>query len=120
QMCLVILLSTDIESILENVEGNVVAVIGVKIIFVGSRWLSGFEDNFEIAIPSAFDLALTGPPVQRLLVMRPRGAPVHLISSHPKKIGKGLVRLGPHEIASVFVVVGADQFLELLLRLLKF
>ena len=87
-MRLVVLSGADLKSVFEDIEWNVVAVIGVEVTLVCLLRLRGFENNLEITIAGAIDLALTGPPVECLLVMRPRPAPVHLISSRPKEIGE--------------------------------
>ncbi len=115
----VVVLCADLQSVFQDIQGNVIAIIGVEVRLVGMLWLGGFKYYFEITRTRSIDFRLTGPPVKRLLVVRPGHSPVHLIPSRPKEIGQRLLRFDPHQIAFLVLVVRANQFFELLLRLIK-
>src|SRR5256885_14945523 len=83
------------------------------------RRLRGSENNLEVTVASTIEIALSAPPIECLLIMRPGGAPVELVTTRPEKIAERFVSFGPDRIAIDIFVSGAYQLFELLLRLLE-
>src|SRR6185369_8336177 len=107
-----------LERIFENVDRNVIAVVSVEIISVGVRRMRSFENDLEITVTRAIDIALSRPPLERLLVVRPCGAPVHLAAEVPEEVAERFMGFGPYQIAISLVLNNANQFFELFLGLL--
>src|SRR5438552_18500757 len=101
QVSIVVVGGANLQRVFQNVEWDVIAEVGVVVVLVGSGRFGGFEHNFEVAIAGLTDLALARPPVKRLLVMGPGGAPVHLIAPRPEKISERFMGFGPDEITFV-------------------
>src|SRR5215204_3174706 len=78
--------SADLQRIFKHVKWNVIAVITVDVILVGTRRVRGSENYLEITVTRTIELALAGPPIERLLVMGPGGTPVHLTAASPEEI----------------------------------
>ena len=62
-----------------------VTVVAVVIV-AAAVWISSIENDFKITISSCIKLSLAGPPIQGLLIMRPRASPICLIATKPKVI----------------------------------
>ena len=84
-MRFVVYVNADLERVFENVYRDVVAVVAVVIV-AAAVWISSIENDFKITISSCIKLSLAGPPIQGLLIMRPRASPICLIATKPKVI----------------------------------
>ena len=78
----------------------------------GSRG-AGYRHGMSAAISAGeIELAPTGPPVERRVVVAPRGAPVARIAPRPVPIAERLLRFDPHPIAILWALGRARERLE--------
>src|SRR4030095_13306089 len=101
-MDFIVFASAYLECIFEYIERNVIAVIGVEVVVIEAGRFRGLENYLEVTVARAIDLALTGPPVERLVITRPGCAPIGRVPPGPEIVCQRLVRLGPNQIAFVF------------------
>jgi len=101
QVSPVVLLCADLERVLEDIEWNVVAVVGVEVVLVCVLGFRSLENNLEITGAGAINLLLTCPPLQRLpspgAWLEARGNPSMGINrgSHVSCGGRAFRRHGP-------------------------
>src|SRR3982750_2496353 len=109
QMDFIVVAGANLQRILEHVERDVIAEVSIEIIVIRVCRLSGLENDLEVTIARAIQLALTGPPNKRLLIKRPGGPPIHRVPPQPKEMCQRLVRFGPYGIAFVLLVIRTNQ-----------
>src|SRR5690349_8728786 len=100
----------DLQRVLEGLERNVVAVGSVEVILLAIWWIRHPEDNFEVAVARAIEVALSGPPVERFLIMRQGDAPVSLKPAYPEEVSQRFMRFRPYQVAIFFLLRDANQF----------
>ncbi len=109
----------DFQHVVQHVEGNVIAPRAVLVLTLRPGRSGHAPDQREIAFAGEFEVACAGPPIQRRLIIRPRGTPILLIAPGPVEIAERLLDFHPDAILLLLALHIADEFFQLLARLIQ-
>ena len=107
----------NLQRVFENAHVNEVSEVAVVVIRLDARRLGHAPDDAEVAFARQLDVAGTGPPVERRLVILPRLIPVAVLIPLPVKIAQRLLHLDPDAVAILDALHVAHQLVQLRARL---
>src|SRR5262249_61128336 len=106
----------DPERVVENLDRDEVPVIAVVVIRLGLARLGHRPNDLQVSGAPNIEVFGSRPPVERLLIMRPRLLPILRVTPRPPEIAERFLRFGPNPVAVFGPPSPADERFEQSLR----
>ena len=119
RMRFVILGLGNLQSVFEHLERNIIPPVAVMVIRLDLRRLGHPPNDLQIARAGRLDIARAGPPIERLLIKRPRCAVIIIVAARPVKIRQRLLHLRPDAVMIFDPGNITDEHFELMARVLE-
>ena len=110
----------NLRRVLNYAERNRVAPVTIKIIRLDTGRTRQRPDNFQITLPRQIQVALSRPPVERRLIMRPGFVPIIVVPPRPKEITERLLHFRPDAVVLVFAREVTDLLVQIIARVVQF